>query len=637
MYYNTTQSFKKGGLRLLEGSDSMSKINLNFLNLIHGFILKGKILKGKVNENELEKIEKINVVYYAIKFNNTEFQKRMFVSLSEEDKTYFIEQFNKRKIFFDASVMEQFYDDFVKISFKSGCDDYMIALLKLGLTDPLRYSAQINLIRGYFKGEKRDIMDELCPKALEMASDNATLINEHAEKNKKAEKMEDEARSDNEPVEEPPKENSVAPQKDNALKYFLKRIKRKLNLKLLLLRKKYDEIILWSNVDANLINELSVKDIENLFLYAKDIENYNANPILLDILHQLFEMVRPELQEEAIVYYHTHSLNYGDKEAMILYFDLFLKVSITHGFNDYIDQLAKIAVSDKEKYAQAIESIKEYVLNAPPSDDIVKIAGIEGIAVAKFMPKEEETIPSTDHQENEFTPDKTANYYNNADNNLKEQVLMSYLKGKPSLDAFLDFINKTNSLMEAYKTLPTIDEFSVAEKSEYLLAMYSINKDAVIRKSLIEDILYLNNYSTVKMLMLQLKTTEQTEIADDVARSNNYKLMLTLACTTKCSTTFLLITNIVMLKNTDCAVFLIANLKGRYLDYGLKMLLAISAEWYIDILRGLVDKPNHIEAIKYIFNNHFEHLFSETDLNNLRKRLIELDTRNSSGFGQHYS
>ena len=28
--------------------------------------------------------------------------------------------------------------------------------------------------------------------------------------------------------------------------------------------------------------------------------------------------------------------------------------------------------------------------------------------------------------ENEFTPDKTANYYNNADNNLKEQVLMSY-------------------------------------------------------------------------------------------------------------------------------------------------------------------------------------------------------------------
>ena len=58
--------------------------------------------------------------------------------------------------------------------------------------------------------------------------------------------------------------------------------------------------------------------------------------------------------------------------------------------------------------------------------------------------------------------------------------------------------------------MPSMPAILTISSREYLLAMYSINKDAVIRKSLIEDILYLNNYSTVEMLMLQLKTTDQT-------------------------------------------------------------------------------------------------------------------------------
>ncbi len=624
----------------------------SFLSRLQGIILRSQILSGKVKISELEEIEKTDILFYALETNNIKLQKSIFKGLNDEDKERFIKKLDEQKLFFNVSVMEDFYTDFVKVSFQSGCDNYLIELLKIGLNNPIFYTAQVNLIKGYFEGEGRNIIAELNPNALEDGSnfnqdvefeledETADIINKATDKN--ADILNDPVTNNADVVrkEGEIEEDSLpkTPKKDNIFKKVFRSIKRKIDLRWLLLNKKYHEIILWSHIDENLLSELSDKDIEKLFIYAKNFDNYKEFPCLLDDLHKLFEMVRPELQKSAIVYYNSFGLNYGGKEVMTAHFGLFLEVSIMLGYNNYIYKLANIAVSDKEKYAADIETIKSYVLAAPPSDDIVKIAGIECIKEINGEPKREEVtekVPDT-HKENEFTPDKTAEYYNNADTNLKEQVLVSYLKGKPNIKDYIDFIKKTNSFMEAYKALPTVEELSDSQKSEYLLEMFFINEDAEIKESLIEDILYLNDFNTIARLMPHLKEAEQNRISDEATTASNYRLMATLACTTKCSATFFLITNIVMLHKTNYAIFLVANLKGRYLEYVLKMISNVSSEWYVEIVRGLVDKPNHVKAVEYIFDNHMEHLFSPSDLNSLKNRLVELSTR-ESGFGQHYT
>lgn len=59
----------------------MKKFKGNFLNKIHGKILKGQILKGKREIANLDKMEKTNLLYYALKVKNIELQTQIFAPL----------------------------------------------------------------------------------------------------------------------------------------------------------------------------------------------------------------------------------------------------------------------------------------------------------------------------------------------------------------------------------------------------------------------------------------------------------------------------------------------------------------------------------------------------------------------------
>ncbi len=149
-------------------------------------------------------------------------------------------------------------------------------------------------------------------------------------------------------------------------------------------------------------------------------------------------------------------------------------------------------------------------------------------------------------------------------------------------------------------------------KSEYLYILFLETSSVYHHEYLVEQILLLNDFKTIKELMPKLCSDEQAKYSKRAIEEQNIDLILTLACSTNTCITDELINIIIDEDDFNKITFMVGNLKGEYLYKALEAILyQKKASYYLKLIDNLYiyGLNNWLSAINFIFVNKLEKLF----------------------------
>lgn len=154
-------------------------------------------------------------------------------------------------------------------------------------------------------------------------------------------------------------------------------------------------------------------------------------------------------------------------------------------------------------------------------------------------------------------------------------------------------------------------------KSKYLYILFLETSNVYHHDYIVEQILLLNDFKTIKELMPKLCMEEQVKYSKKAIEDNNNSLILTLACTTKSEMTMELINNVIDRDQFNEIVFMVGHLSGDYIYKALEAILyQKKASYYLKLIDSLylLGFNNWMAAIGFITVNKLEYLFETSAL-----------------------
>lgn len=221
----------------------------------------------------------------------------------------------------------------------------------------------------------------------------------------------------------------------------------------------------------------------------------------------------------------------------------------------FLYTIASILSKNPFRYSDEIEKIKKYILSQPLNEITVYIHTLNGFY-------------------NEGMEDQILKYGNphfifclleNTDPEETKRILIKYLKNKPSpekiyrLASSLD--KQENNLWELKRVVLDL-EIPLSLKGKYLLAIF--DGTSIKDLNLIEEIIKLNDFNTTKRLMKKIEEDAPRMIRKFLEVESN-EIIVTLACTTNCEETKLLINKILEKKDFNAIIKLIMYVEDLFL------------------------------------------------------------------------
>lgn len=291
--------------------------------------------------------------------------------------------------------------------------------------------------------------------------------------------------------------------------------------------------------------------------------------------------------------------------------------------NDYkfIEYLANFIEESNIINLEYIELIKKHLLLHHLSDYTIRIA-----CLPKFRdPKFEDKIA------------KSRNYsyilYYILNTNKNSKFLKKVLMTELNCDDFKRLcIELSNKKPAAFQNLKRLTNILVKENkicAKYLMILIELYPKDNNRKKYIEIIISLSNINDIRELMAIISSKEQEIYASEALRKNDMQTILNLACTTNCSKTPKLISYIITWGTFGNKIFLIANLKGEYLNFALANLLTKQGyRKFMDIYLYFHDNNDiaYVNMLNYVFDNHLETSFSSYNIIiKMHKDLLDME------------
>ena len=169
-------------------------------------------------------------------------------------------------------------------------------------------------------------------------------------------------------------------------------------------------------------------------------------------------------------------------------------------------------------------------------------------------------------------------------------------------------------------------------KSAYLYILFKTYPNHKKSTEIINTIITLNDYPTIKELMKDLKPEVQEKIATHALEEYPLNIIYTLAITTDCPKTPSLIAMLIKHNDFYELVDLLGNLNAKYLEYALKEILnTYGSNYYLSLLNKLYlfGYSNYLSALKLIINTNLKELFPLEIVKKLLHHIQEINSKNT--------
>jgi len=388
-----------------------------------------------------------------------------------------------------------------------------------------------------------------------------------------------------------------------------------IKLKLYFLRGKYLKIENMINLTPELIKALNHNEILLLAYYA---EKNISRHLMHSILNYAYDMLDHESKITLIKYLYIKSngrmIPYND--FFEIYFEDFLEVGLSTQNIFFLEHIAKIIDKNPEKYKYEIEVILSIFMTKQIDAPSIHVACLKSFATEKFLKK----ILSSGI-------DNALALLKNFDQNQSLEILkyifkMNYSKEELKM-IFKEYISK--GLEE--KLILCIKNRIIDKniQSKYLLLIYKLSPN----DNLARYILLLNNINVTSELISIIGEEKCNLFIDDIIENQEEDLYLNLACLTKCTNTYKLISLILVRNNINETCLMVASLKKQYLYYALNSLVKHNIKFYIKIVKRLyaLGLDNLYEAIEFIYTNQYDYLFDKKLLDGLGEIPINYENK----------
>ena len=235
----------------------------------------------------------------------------------------------------------------------------------------------------------------------------------------------------------------------------------------------------------------------------------------------------------------------------------------------FLYSIANMISKNPTKYQEEINEIKAFILISPLNEITVYIHNLEG-----FYSKEmEEKILSSKNTRFLFCLLESSN------EETTKRILNEIMESKPNSEKIYRLarmLNKSEEKLDELKTMIFDLDVPKQTKGKYLLAFYEGIKNVkneLDSFAIIDEIVLLNDFDTTNKLMSRLNEETKRTIITRYFHCTNKKLIFTLACTTDCEETTLLINRILLDIKEEEVFSLIMFVKEKYLPLIFKKVL----------------------------------------------------------------
>ena len=318
----------------------------------------------------------------------------------------------------------------------------------------------------------------------------------------------------------------------------------KIRIKFFFLTKDFEKIKNLIVKNENALKYLDEKEIETLLDYAAVKQDFILfNTILLDMSKEKTE-IKQALDDKDI------------KNYLPLFFSNLV----------FLYSIANMMSSDPQRYAEQINQIKHYILATPLTEISIYIHVLNGFYDEKM---EDKILESNDSH-------FLANLLENSSLSATNRTLNKLIATNPTskkISCIANSICKSDEKLNELKNVILNLQAPNNVKGRYLLAIYTGIKKIKKDESLKDSIILLNDFNTTKSLMEKLDDEETSIIIHHYFLSTNKDIIFTLACTTDCKETPLLINKVLYDNKENTLISLIMCVKENYLPLIFKQVL----------------------------------------------------------------
>lgn len=395
--------------------------------------------------------------------------------------------------------------------------------------------------------------------------------------------------------------------------------------------KDYDGVLYILHNNEKAITMLKPKHIKKLIEYVENKEYIAGGDILI-----LLEYMPLQKRKEVIAKYFSRLI--WDANCLKTYFEEFFEAakSMCDSFECMISMI-KSMDKTPDNFKNEIETVTTYLWNELKKNPVLfNSNNLTSLLEIKSVPK----IPYEYTLNNSILDLYITYAISHNDMEELNSILDDIFSGTPKEEFIKNFLISflfENSILDdaIYRHILGIKDKET--KSKALLNYFEVanSKDgkAIIIVNFDEhwdnlwnEMLKLNVYQDIKELMKSFSANMQDKYAQEALDKKDDRLILTLASTTKCLTTYKLIDYILSEKKLSSILTLINDLEGEFLDYALSKIFVLEGVWYyLRIVRALLvmGSAKVIPAINFILNTKLRELISIEDYHSLSNTLEE--------------
>lgn len=232
----------------------------------------------------------------------------------------------------------------------------------------------------------------------------------------------------------------------------------------------------------------------------------------------------------------------------------------------FLYSIANMMSSDPQRYVEQINQIKHYILATPLTEISIYIHVLNSFYDEKM---EDKILESNDSH-------FLANLLENSSLSATNRILNKLIATNPTskkISCIANSICKSDEKLNKLKNVILNLQAPNNVKGRYLLAIYTGIKKIKKDESLKDSIILLNDFNTTKSLMEKLDDEETSIIIHRYFLSTNKDIIFTLACTTDCKETPLLINKVLYDNKENTLISLIMCVKENYLPLIFKQVL----------------------------------------------------------------
>lgn len=359
------------------------------------------------------------------------------------------------------------------------------------------------------------------------------------------------------------------------------------------------------------LNKIEVKKISEYALRENDE----------DLMFRLFSHVDYNTRRVFIKVLYQNKTYVASTALFTVFFNDFLSVGLEIKNSALLYHLAVICSKDYQNHTADTFILNGYFSECPDFNFLV--------AASKL-----------DHFNN---PSIKAKILNEKPDNIVEHILSlplqevgsfvsEYISKEPELENIEIIANILNKNEEVnIKFIHAIVNSKIRDdlKSMYLLAIFKANQNSSHHKYLIDEILKLKDYQTIKRLMNMLSKEEQNKYAIEAMNSQDLNLMLILASTTDCTETINLIEYILSTNEITLVTKLVSSLEKEFLNYTLNYIIRFKGpEFYLEMINELRKYMNNlIPAINYLIENDLLSHYDNETINYMLSLITETENK----------